>query len=139
MIALSGHRNDLHLSYDKKDYSIIEDASDKFYVEFNFLDDTVKAHVGIVLDEIINNLISYEKREDLKIDLDFIYEKGTLTLVISSNGDEFNPFENHKEKHLKESDEDVAPGGFGISLIKSVTKKQSYSYKDHKSVITLII
>ena len=133
IIMIKSKDNNLHMSFDKKDYSIIEEATNKFFEEYSYLDESLKSKVGIVLDELLNNYISYEKREDLKIDLDFTYENSELKLVVISNGENYNPFaemkDNTKKKEL---------GGHGISLVKNLSKKQDYKYKDEHSFITIV-
>ena len=132
MLAFQAHCQQLHLAYDQKDFVIIEDATDKFYAQYPYLDEGIKAHVGIVLDELLNNLISYENREDLTINLDFEYSNDELRLTIVSNGEDFNPF-THSSKANKDK-----LGGHGINLVKTLTKKQHYEYKNNKSVIALL-
>ena len=102
------------------------------------IDEEVKAHVGIALDELLNNQISYEKREDLVIDIDFSFEKDDLKVVITSNGADYNPFVKHVHKHLSKDDDDTTPGGFGVTLVKTLSKSYSYEYKNKKSVISLV-
>ena len=125
----------LHLSYSKKDYSIIEEAVDAFNNHYSSIKADTKAHVGVVLDELLNNFISYEKRKDLTIDIDFFHKEKELKVVITTNGDDYNPFINHKEKkaHIDDS-----IGGYGVSLVKNFTKKQEYKYSNNQSIITLI-
>ena len=137
MITLSRNDGSYHLRYEQKDYSIIDDAINKFEEHFADVDDETRAHVGIALDELLNNLISYEKREDLIIELDFKKEKEGLKVVISCNGDDYDPFAKHKEKYLEHDDEEIAPGGFGVKLVKTLSKKYEYHYQDNHSYITL--
>ena len=87
----------------------------------------------------MNNLVSYEKREDLKIDVDFKVNKDDLEITISCNGDDYNPFANHKEKYLEEFHPEIKEGGFGLSIIKDLAKSYSYEYKDHHSITKVII
>lgn len=141
MVTLTRLDNKLHLIYDAKDYSIIEDATDKFMKAYPSIDGEIKSKVGIALDELLNNLISYEKKDDLKIELDFEYSKKELKVIITSNGGKFDPFENMTGKYIEEGTNDIdgiVPGGFGISLVASLTKERSYSYKNGKSITTLI-
>lgn len=133
MLVFKNNKNELHLEFDKKDYSIIEEATNKFYETYSYLDESTKAHVGIVLDELLNNQISYEEREDLKIILVFKLNDNALNLKVTSNGIEFNPFIDLKDK--KKNNE---IGGHGISIVKSITKKQSYKYSDNQSIIELL-
>ncbi|MCR4561904.1 MAG: SpoIIE family protein phosphatase [Bacilli bacterium] len=128
----------LHLSYDKKDYSIIEDAVDKFNESFDDLSIEVKSKVGIILDELMNNLISYEKREDLVIDLDFILLDETLRILIRDNGDDYDVLANHKEKYANKGD-DLEVGGFGIAIVKDLAKEVTYEYLAGHSVMKIIM
>ncbi len=137
MITLCRNDDSYHLRYEQKDYAVIDDAINKFEERFADVDDETRAHVGIALDELLNNLISYEKREDLIIELDFRKEKEGLKVVISCNGDDYNPFAKHEEKYLEHDDENIAPGGFGVKLVKTLSKKHEYRYQDNHSYITL--
>lgn len=139
MLIIKAKESSLHLSYDKKDYSIISDIVDHFEKEYNFLPNEIKAPAGIIIDELINNQISYEKREDLKIDVDFKYEKDELHIVISSNGENYNSFANHKEKYFDEFHPEIEEGGFGLSIIKDLAKSYSYKYVNNHPTITVII
>ena len=130
MMAIKRNSHKLHLSFKTKDYSIIEEATNKFFKEYSYLDETTKSHVGIVLDELLNNQISYEKRQDLKIDLVFSYVDQKLQLVLTSNGEDFNPFTNNKN--------DSEIGGHGINIVKNFSKEQKYTYQNNQSIITVI-
>ncbi len=138
MVVLERKDNSLSLHFEKKDYSIIDETMEEFYKVYGSVDEEVKAHVGIALDELLNNQISYEKREDLVIDIDFSFEKDDLKVVITSNGADYNPFVKHVHKHLSKDDDDTTPGGFGVTLVKTLSKSYSYEYKNKKSVISLI-
>ena len=120
MVAFSINNNELNLHFEKKDYEIIEEATSAFFDHFSYLDEVIKSHVGIAIDEMLNNLISYEKREDLKIDVSFAYKNKELKLIIASNGSDFDPF-----KHIVTKEEEEL-GGYGISLVKNISKKQLF-------------
>lgn len=129
----------LSLHYEKKDYEIITDIVDKFNESFDSSSERIKASVGIIIDELVNNLISYEKKENLIIDINFEMTKGGLKVQIISNGDEYNPFTNHKEKYLEEFHPEIKEGGFGLSIVKDLSKEYSYKYKDGHSIVNLLI
>lgn len=139
MLLIKNKEAKLDLHYEKKDYEIINDIIDKFNDSFSYLDENKRASVGIVIDELVNNLVSYEKRDDLIIDIHFEYNKDELKLVIVSNGDDYDPFKNHKEKFLDEFHSEIAPGGFGLIIVKDLTKSHKYLYKDGHSIIELIL
>ena len=139
MVLIKNKEAKLDLQYEKKDYEIINDIIDKFNDSFSYLDENKRASVGIIIDELVNNLVSYEKREDLVIDIHFEYNKDELKLVIASNGDDYDPFKNHKEKFLDKFHSEIAPGGFGLIIVKDLTKSHEYSYKDGHSIIELVL
>ena len=39
---------------------------------------------------------------------------------------------------LSKDDDDTTPGGFGVTLVKTLSKSYSYEYKNKKSVISLV-
>ena len=139
-IMVIKHRdNELHLSYDKKDYGIISDIIDRFNDYFCFINSESKAKCGIIVDELVNNIISYVKREDILIEIDFKLEKDDLVIVIKSNGEDYNPFANHKEKYLDEFHPEIKEGGFGLSIIKDLAKSYKYEYTDKKPTIIITL
>ena len=139
MVLIKNKETKLDLHYEKKDYEIINDIVDKFNDAFSYLEEKTRASVGIIIDELVNNLVSYEKREDLVIDIHFEYLKGEVRLVITSNGEDYDPFNNHKEKFLDKFRSEIAPGGFGLTIVKNLTKSHKYSYKDGHSIIELVL
>ena len=139
MMIVLNKDNKLSLHYEKKDYEVITDIVDRFENAFSSLNTNIKASVGIIIDELVNNLISYEEREDLVIDVEFALTKDELEIIITSNGNDYNPFANHKEKYLEEYHSEIKEGGFGLSIVKDLTKSYSYDYKNGHSIIRLVI
>lgn len=139
MLVIKYQENELHLSFDKKDYEIITDIVDRFNNQFPYLSDETKSKCGIIIDELVNNLITYEKREDLVIDIDFKYEKERLNITIKSNGEDYDPFINHKEKYLEEFHPGIEEGGFGLSIIKDLAESYKYTYKNKHSIIDIVL
>ena len=134
MLVVKNNDNKLHLSYDKKEYEIISDVVDSFNEYYSYLPSEAKASTGIIVDELINNLVSYEAREDLMIDVDFNILKNELEIIITSNGDDYNPFINHKEKYAEKFDPEMKEGGFGLSIIKDLASSYDYKYEVEKSI-----
>ena len=139
MVLIKNKEAKLDLHYEKKDYEIINNIVNKFNDSFSYLEEKTRSSVGIIIDELVNNLISYEKREDLVIDIHFEYVKDELKLIITSNGEDYNPFKNHKEKFLEKFHSEIAPGGFGLIIVKDLTKSHKYIYKDGHSIIELVL
>ena len=139
MLVIKNNDHKLHMSYNKKEYEIIDDIVDTFNMNFSTLPTETRSAAGVIIDEVINNLISYETREDLEIDLDFEATKKELNIVISCNGHDYNPFENHKEKYLEEYKDDIEEGGLGISIIKDLAEKYSYKYENNRSILSFSV
>lgn len=131
--------NELKLNYENKDYEIIPDIVDKFNNTFSYLSKDTKSTAGIIIDEIVNNFISYEKKEDLVIKVDFNLMKAGLRIRMSCNGEDYDPFANHKEKYIEEFQPDMALGGFGLSIVKDFSKSHKYQYKDGFAIIEVIL
>lgn len=139
MLLVKYREDELHLSYDRKDYDIIPDIVDRFNEAFGYLPNETKGSVGIIIDELVNNLVSYEKREDLKIKVDFKVIKNDLEVIVSSNGADYNPFASHKEKYAEGFDPEMKEGGFGLSLIKNFAKSYDYTYKKDNASVKIVV
>ena len=139
IIVAKNRDNELKLHYEKKDYEVITDIVNRFNESYDYLSEGTKASVGIIIDEMVNNLISYEKREDLVIDVEFNLLKEGLRIRIISNGEDYNPFANHKEKYLEKFHSEIKEGGFGLSIVKDLTKSYKYEYKDGHSIIEVVV
>ena len=138
MLFIKNKNSVLKLHYETKDYQIITDIVDKFNDAFSFLNMEVKSSVGIIVDELINNYISYDPREDLVIDFEASVIKDELHMKITTNGSDYDPFLNHKDKYLTKENENPELGGFGIKIVKDLVNSYKYEYIDGHSIITLI-
>ena len=138
MLALKIKGSSLHLKYEEKNYDIITKATDEFIDKFAYLPTKIKSEVGIIIDELANNLISYEEREDLVVEFVFESKEDELILKVISNGHDYNPFENHNNKYYSDESDIAGVGGFGIKIVKDLVKSYSYEYKDNHSIVTLV-
>ena len=137
MLLIKNKEHDLNLHFEKKDYTIIDEIVDTFNEKYSFLNAEVKSAVGIAIDELVNNLVSYEKREDLIIDVEFSIKSNKLHIKIISNGDDYDPFMNHKDKYYTGEEENSELGGFGVKLVKDLMDSYKYEYKDNHSIVSL--
>ena len=139
MLIVKYNSDSFTMSFDKKELTIIEDAVNGFESQFSFVDPVLKSKVGIVLDELLNNLVSYEKREDLQIDVTFTVKDNEVKIEIVSNGEDYDPFGNNKKKYLDDFSHDIAEGGFGVTIVENLAKSTKYKYKDGHSHITIVL
>lgn len=139
LLFMKSTNNGLHLHFEKKEFEIISEIVDKFNESFKDLSTDTKSKAGIIIDEIVNNYISYETRDDLKIDVSFRLEGSELTIEFKTNGNDYNPFINHRGKYLEKFHTEIEEGGFGLSIIKDLASSYSYKYIDNHSIITIVI
>ena len=137
MLLIKNKEHDLNLHFEKKDYTVIDEIVDTFNEKYSFLSAEVKSAVGIAIDELVNNLVSYEKRKDLIIDVEFSIKSDKLHIKIISNGDDYDPFMNHKDKYYTGEEENSELGGFGVKLVKDLMDSYKYEYKDNHSIVLL--
>ncbi len=136
MLLIEASKNELHLSYQNEDVTIIEQIVDQFEKTFAGLSAKVKSEVGIIIDEIVNNIISYSEVENLELDIDFKLEKNELVIIFKDNGKKFDPLQK-EDKYLEEYSDDIETGGFGIGLVKTLSTSQKYEYKNKRNILMI--
>ncbi len=98
----------------------------------------VSNSVDLVLDEILNNIISYGYNDQIEheIDIQLSISDGQFILQIEDDGREFNPLE-ITEADTESSMDDRAIGGLGILLIKNAMDEVHYIYKNKKNCLIM--
>lgn len=127
---------ELDEKYENPGYEVIEDYTNKFNNMFGFLEQKVKYEFGVIFDELLNNVVSYEKADVLILEVNAKLEKDTIKLTVSSNGQEYNPLLN-KDNYIDKYSDDLQVGGFGVTIIKNLVDSIKYNRKDRKNVLTL--
>ena len=109
------------------------------FVQDNELPDTVRQTISIVLDEMLNNAISYayqgEKEKDIEVG--FELSGSRLVLTIKDSGVPFNPFA-RKTPDTTLSIEEREIGGLGIHMVRNMMDEVSYQRQINKNVVTLV-
>ena len=126
--------NNLLLEYSNPDYEIIEETIKKFEEKYFEIDNDNKSKISIIIDEILNNYISYEKKDDLIIKINFIKNNNYIDIIFKNNGKEFNPLI-VPEKHIETGKEEI--GGLGLTIVKNFVEEISYSRIDNFNVLYL--
>jgi len=96
--------------------------------------------VGIALDDLLNNVISYgfEDSEGHVIQLTVDYADGRLEITVKDDGMPFNPFEQtHPDTALSVQDRKI--GGLGVLLVTELMSDVSYQRQQDSNVVTLIL
>ena len=127
----------LALKYLNPTYVIIEDIMNQFNEKFASLSDEFRGEVGIIIDEIINNFITYEKRKNLTISVLFEIFEDVMHIILMNNGVEFDPTQN-KDKYIEGYSRDLEEGGLGTTLIRNFTSSFTYTREDDKNLLHLI-
>lgn len=118
----------LYFHYEKPTYEIIDEITNKFNDYYSYVDKNILSKIDIIFDELLNNFISYEDKDNLIIDVNISF-KNELVIEFVNNGVEFNP--------LTKKQEQKEIGGYGINIIKSFVDDISYERKDNKNIITI--
>ena len=136
MLYISYPDDTFHVEMVDPEIDSISALLDNFQTKHQNLDKQYVAEICIILDELINNIISYEKTKPLKIEIDFSYQDGEGILTIKNNGQRFDPFEQEK-RVIEEFSMDLAEGGLGLTIVKSLSKEFTYEYQDNKNVLII--
>jgi sigma-B regulation protein RsbU (phosphoserine phosphatase) len=121
--------------------SEIADAID-FFSDFgtkNSLSDEVIQKCNIVLDELLNNTISYGFRDGKKHHITLMFElrEERLLITIEDDGVPFNPLSKKPpDTDLPIGEREI--GGLGIHLAKNLMDTFNYERKKDKNIITLV-
>lgn len=96
----------------------------------------VMMNMSIVMDEIINNIVSYafnDKGEHI-IQVSMRYYEGILTISFSDDGKPFNPLEK-EDPELCEDLKDREIGGLGIFLVKNLMDDICYKREGERNIL----
>jgi len=94
--------------------------------------------LGIILDELLNNSISYgfEDPSGHEIGVHIHTSTHRLTLKVSDDGIPFNPFTlSNPDTSLGIEDRQI--GGLGVMLVREMTDSQDYERQSGRNIITL--
>jgi len=109
------------------------------FADVNDLPDPVRQSVSIVLDEMLNNIISYayQGEKEKEIDIQVELAGNRLVITLKDGGVPFNPF-SRETPDTSESLEEREIGGLGIHLVRSMMDEYNYQRQISKNVVTLV-
>ena len=122
------------ISLSHPDYDDITSVTDTVLEELKGFEPDRIAEVGLMIDEIMNNEISYGFENTEEPEIDVILEAGAedILLTFEDNGTAFDPL----SEEAKEQSE-ASESGFGIMLVKNFSKEQHYERRDGKNRLTV--
>jgi len=99
----------------------------------------VRRSVNLVLDELLNNVISYAFANDAdhEIEVGFELSNDRLSVTISDDGVPFNPFAG-SPPDTGLSIEQREMGGLGIHLVRKMMDEVSYNRRTARNVVILV-
>ncbi len=125
----------------KNQLSEISSVNEQFdeFAQSNNIANKIKQQMKMVLDELLNNTISYAfpDNDDHKIEVQFECDGAKLITRIIDDGIPFNPF-TAKAPDTTLSIEDREIGGLGILLVKNLVDKAEYERRLNHNHIILI-
>ena len=137
MLAFEIKKDAVSYSYLNPTYDDITDLTTKVEKALSHLDENTLGKIGVVVDEAMNNIISYGQTKAYKT-LEVIIEKDkdSSTLIFIDNSHPFNPLLKEK-RTVQENMEQGIIGGLGISIIKSISKETEYVYANNKNILRI--
>lgn len=137
MLAFEIKKDAVSYSYLNPTYDDITDLTAKVEKTLSHLDENTLGKIGVVIDEAMNNIISYGQTKAYKT-LEVIIEKNkdSSTLIFIDNSHPFNPLLKEK-RTVQENMEQGIIGGLGISIIKSISKETEYVYANNKNILRI--
>jgi len=135
--AMASQELDITIKNRYEDMSIVEERFSEFAKE-NDLPDPIRQSMSIVLDEMLNNIISYayQGEREKEIEVNFQLSGKRLIVTIKDAGVPFNPFA-WEMPDISESIEEREIGGLGIHMVRSLMDEVSYQRQINKNVVTL--
>ena len=137
ILAFNIKSNVTSFSYLNPTYEDILDLTAKVEDTLDGLNPATLSKIGVIIDEVMNNIISYGKtkvKKTLVVSVEKVEDGATLTFV--DNSHPFNPL--LKEEHtIPENMEKGIVGGVGISIVKNITKETEYTYSNNKNILII--
>ena len=137
IVAFNIKDNVTTFHYKNPQYDDILDLTSKVEQCLEDLNPATVSKIGIVIDEVMNNIISYGRTKTNKT-LTVSVEKTDdgATLLFADNSHPFNPL--LKPKHtIPENMEKGIVGGVGISIVTSISKESEYTYSNNKNILVI--
>lgn len=114
----------------------------QFFEDFAFRNDMTTVATqkfNIVLDELLNNIISYgfNDPEEHEIEVKFQLKYLRLIITIEDDGIPFNPFRN-ESPDIKLAIDERKLGGLGVHIVKNLVDEYAYIRQANKNIINLV-
>ncbi len=135
IIAFKVKKSIKSFSYKNPTYDDILDLTSKVEECLEDINPATLSKIGVVIDEVMNNIISYGKTKTNKTLMVVVEKVGNAAnLIFIDNSHPFNPLT--KQEHtIPENMEKGIVGGVGISIVTSICKECEYTYSNNKNML----
>ena len=101
------------------------------------ISDAIRRRIKTIVDEILNNVISYAYEDDREHEITVRFEKANDRLIATfeDDGTPFNPLE-HAVENIQTSIESRTPGGLGIHLVRKLSDEVTYHRHGDRNILT---
>jgi anti-sigma regulatory factor (Ser/Thr protein kinase) len=102
------------------------------------IDMALTMSLNLAMEEAVVNVMNYAYPAGTvgDVDIDAVFDNGTLTFVLSDSGTPFDPTQaNDPDLTLQAEDRPI--GGLGIFLVRQIMDQVEYHYRDGKNILTL--
>ena len=116
-----------------------EDLIEEF-AETHKLNPKTVFNLKLIIEEIVVNIASYSYKSDengeftLKVDCS---NKNNIVLTFIDSGIPFDPTENQTVR--ADTLSETSPGGWGLHIVKKLSKQVKYSRENNKNVLEIVI
>jgi len=124
-------------SVKEPNYDAIEKITDNFNEYFSTIQNADLSRVDVILDEMINNYVSYENKKDFVLTVKANLVQNSLKLQFITNGKEFDPL-SQEDKVFDGLSAGTSLGGYGITITKSLADEMTYKRIGDKNYLTII-
>jgi serine/threonine-protein kinase RsbW len=99
----------------------------------------VLMHLNLALEELFTNVVFYGHQDEGQHDIHIEIGRNdhVLSVVVSDDAPEFNPFEHEDDSRVDKPLEERKIGGLGIHFVKTVMDSVDYARRDGKNIVTL--
>lgn len=131
-------RLDVKIKNQISELAVVEERFEDFCQKFE-IPDLTRQQVSMVLDEMLNNVVSYAYRDEAEhiIDVEFVLSGARLVISVRDDGVPFNPFA-LDPPNIALSLDDREVGGLGIYLVRNVMDEYMYNRHIGRNVVTLV-
>ncbi len=136
MVIFNSNKNEISLEYKNPGFEIIDGITAEVNKSFSYIDKKVLSEIAIIVDEMINNYISYEKVDNLVINVNMKVDGDYIHIIFKNNGKEFDPF-TIPDEYIEDENNIGRIGGFGFTIVKKLVDDIAYKRENELNILSM--